>query len=476
MAVKTYNPQVQVTLLKLVGRKDGMAERYGGGTREIDLTPFLGEAGAVRTIKSLTDPAGGFSVSFPDKVHKELKDSLYAAIEPMDCIEIRGSREPFKHSGGKLPLIMRGYVSNVRRSESIGQDGSPQRVVVVTGQDAGKLWLINQIFFEVVALIDRPYLETFRLQAATGIEAAWLPVSDFMKQVTERVVNPKVQKLYAMASRQLQPFRVDATVTQGVVIPRIIGEWQGPVWGLVSLFADRPWNELFVEDEEDQPVLRFRPAPYKDIKGQFIMPGAAEPDLVTLEDADVVSLDVTRSDNRVANYFWVPPGASLLDTNGWNSVAALQRGEPLDFDYANNRPELYGIKKMEVGSRLLPDLLHDVPLAMPPAERGKAQDDYIVWHIDRMKLLKAMNRDNVALEEGEATVKGSEDLKAGRYLWIKRGDLTAEYYMTRVAHTIAPFRGWTTSLTLERGTGFLDRSKSPGSPYWQEGRKGPYSA
>lgn len=143
MPVKVYRPAVTVTLFKMVGRRDGQAERYAGAERELDLTPFLGDQGTIRTVKDLHQPAGAFTITIPDQVHRGSGDSLYGYIEPMDMVEIRAAREPHRFAGGKLPLLMRGFISSVRRPEGIGKDGTPQRVVVLQGHDMGKLWMIT---------------------------------------------------------------------------------------------------------------------------------------------------------------------------------------------------------------------------------------------------------------------------------------------------------------------------------------------
>jgi len=96
----------------------------------------------------------------------------------------------------------------------------------------------------------------------------------------------------------------------------------------------------------------------------------------------------------------------------------------------------------------------------------------VAWHLQRAADLKAMNRDNGVFEYGTAVVRGDESWLIGRYLSVSRGAMLSEAYLTSVAHTIMPFVTWTSNLVLERGTGFLERSKFPGSPYLAEGRPG----
>jgi hypothetical protein len=430
----------------------------------------------VKVVKSVYEPAGGFTIAFADQLDGPTQDSLYARIEPMDMIEIRGSREPHTFSGGKLPLIMRGFVSTVRRSESMGQDGTPQRFISVMGQDSGKLFQIHRLFWESIFQdANRPYLDTFRLQASTGIEAAFLPVAEAMRQLVERVMNPKVAQMHAYADQAVPQMRFRGTVRQGIVSPNLIAPFQGPYWNLVETMADRPWNEAFIEDEEEAPVLIFRPAPYKDSKGEFIIPGAADPGTVELDAAQVVSLDVARSDERVANFFYVPPGASMLDSTMAVNAASIAAGEPFDTTYGNNRPELYGLRKMEATSNLLPESIGGLPAQLPQAQQRQAVADTVQWHIARARLLRDMNRDNSVLEDGSATVQGSEKIKPGRFLRLTRGDLVAEAYISKITHSITPLDGWTSQITLERGMGFLERLRMASAPFWREGRRGPYA-
>ena len=64
---KVYRPKVEVKLLKMVQRRGGTAERFTAAEREIDLTPFLGDGGGIRTTKTIYEAAGGFALSFSDQ-------------------------------------------------------------------------------------------------------------------------------------------------------------------------------------------------------------------------------------------------------------------------------------------------------------------------------------------------------------------------------------------------------------------------
>lgn len=484
MAVPVFSPAISVTLVKLVARHDGMAKRYSAAPREIDLTPYLGSAGSLKTAKSLSEPAGGFSITFADRTDPAIGDSLYGLIEPMDAVEIRAARRPELYAGKPLPLIMRGFVSRVRRSETVAEDGSPQRVVVVQGQDAGKLWTANNILFQIAYKTDVPFLDTFQLQSTQGMTPGLIPVKQFMTQLVERVLNAKIRQLAGVNPAPPMPgkpapgplpFIVDATVEEGMVFPQQGSAFDlQPLWHIAEMFADKPFNELFVRDEEDGPHLVHRPAPYRDLSGQWVIGGAADPGTVRLDVSQVVSLDLMRSDERSACFYWVPPGNSMVDTSNDVTVASLEKGSMLELDYPNDDPRLYGVRRMTANSNLLPNDLSDIPRMLPLSERKKASFDITQWFEARSDLLRLANRDNSVLEEGTAVVQGNEDLVIGKYIEITRGSLKSTLYCERVAHTISPLKGWLTDLVLIRGDGLYQRQRYAGSPAAAEGRGGPY--
>lgn len=479
LTVQVYTPEFTVTLSRIVQREGGDINSGFRSISTVDLTPYLGTAGVVRTSKSVNQAAGGFVVVFADKIAPEIADTAYGLIEPMDMIEIRASRQPYLFRGSKMPLIMRGFVSSITRSESVADDGRPIRSVIVNGQDSGKLWMINNILFEIALTTDSPYLSTFRLQAATGIDVFTLAVNDFMQQIVDKVMNPKIDQLNAFAHSQVKPFSFIGSVKKGLVLPQLIESMDLiPIWALAESFADKPWNELFIRDHEDGPVLIFRPVPYKNISDQsFILAddGAEDPGTVEVSDDDVVSLEVARSDMRVANFFWTPPGQSQLDTNGEVTAAALQNGYPLDFNYGNNHPAIFGVRRMQVETRLQPEEVTDSVNLLPRGDRQSAVGNVIGWAQHRSQQMALLNRDNSAFEEGSAVVKGSENFIIGQYFRLLRGSMRSEYYITDVMQSMAPLSTWSTSLQLIRGTGFVDRSKLSTSPAAAEGRSGPYS-
>lgn len=474
--IAVYAWAISVVVTKLVDRKDGVAERYTKADRTIDLTPLLGDGGSISTTKTLSgDVAGAFSITFGDQCDQAVQDSVYAIVEPMDLIEIRASRNPHLFSGGDLPLIMRGFVSVVARSEAMN-NGGPSRSVSISGHDAGKMWKIHQVWQEQATITEKPVLTAFGLHALLGLDVAVVDIERFMDDFMIRVVNQRVADLEAYSGQLIKYFIAEMSVTEGRLIPSVVDALgSGPYWSIVSAVADTPWNELFVRDEEDGPHFVFRPAPYYDIGGKLIMEGAKDPGTVTISDATITELSLSRADANVANFYWTQPGTSSLDTNAFVVAGSLITGNALDFQHGNNRPELYGARKMEVTSVLIPDTSDGLTASLPSADRPAENNKRIEWYQHRAQQLQAMNRDNVVFESGSAQVMGQEDFAIGKYLRISRGSMESQAYMTAVTHQFQPFGPWVSTLTLERGTGFLERNKETGSPYYLEGRTGPYS-
>ncbi|MBT7307608.1 MAG: hypothetical protein HN842_05280, partial [Gammaproteobacteria bacterium] len=187
--MRIYKPRISVSLNKVKN------DSFGGGGflrnlergGSIDLTPFMGLGGSVHTSKSINEPAGTFSISFPDKMSEEHSDSVYGLVEPMDQIEIRIAHD---HQSAELPIIMRGFVSSISRSETIGGDGKPSRKVNVVGQDYGKILQIIQIIYLNNSVIGDNIISGFKMLQKYGVDAsANPPIQDFVRDVFTEIVD-----------------------------------------------------------------------------------------------------------------------------------------------------------------------------------------------------------------------------------------------------------------------------------------------
>lgn len=497
--VEVRHPGVSVVLHKNVGRttlngSTPVSERYAGRKQTIDLTRYLGDQGSVRVVKSVREPAGGFTVTFPDQHDQEGGDTVYGLVEPMDLIEIRMAADAFKHprpsrdsvAPRTYPIMMRGFVSSVSRVQSMGGDGKPQRAVTISGQDYGKIWQIVQVFLMPHIPPDdggASLLTSFPFFALYGLEFSAMPVSQFLKEVVENVLNRYLKEMEALGfGDELRALGLDIQVTgslDGTVPAQSIGSWQGgAIYNLLRDYCDvGAWNELFIEDREDRPYVVFRPNPFLDPDGRYIMPLVAEPEFVDIGREDVVSMTVSRSDANVANYFWVD--TSHFNMNFTESLrAAAFDDEPQTFfveDYGNVNPKLYGTRKMWEQTALGGVGQESSGNGLPDGEeRNAVEQSWIDWMRSRRLQLIDLNKDNVIFETGSMRLRGNEQIRAGRYVRLREGrerDRSSLYYAVSVQHEFVPFSGYFTTVEFERGTGFIERAKlsgGPASPYWSE--------
>ena len=495
MAFKTMAPEFRVTLYKTMSRRlvtgsDGRsvpaAERYSGGKRVLDLTPFFGDGSSLETSKSVRQPAGQWSMTVVDQMEPEKLDSLYGLVEPMDVIEIRMRHRPDPAATGMAPpVVMRGFVSSIRRSLSMGSDGRPARAVVIGGADYGKVLEMIQIRYLPNYVIGQNLLTVLNLFVNYGVDAKPNQLgNDFVVQVVEKVVNPFIAGLASLGASAdsgglsyIQTMGVEATASEGTISAFGAQSAQGTLWDVLRGFLDvGPWTELFVEDRPDvmddpnRPggvVLVYRNNPFKDLdptKG-YIMPQKIQPETLEIGDDAVIGADIGRSDADVANYFQVNmPRMNLLDAATMN--LAGQTTNPADFylaDYPNATPTLYGLRFMEADTQMGgADSLGRVD-GQAEAVVKDGQTKGRLWIDDRRAQLMACNKDNVVLENGSITLRGQCSLRPGMHLRVRHGKpgqalqpFTWECYVVAVQHRMVPYQGFVTVATFERGTMFAE--------------------
>lgn len=483
MKLATYNPQLRVTLHKMIDRKtiDGsepVSVRYTKSDGVIDLTEFIGDGSSVLTSKSVREPAGGFTLTVVDRSHiqQDSFESLYGLIEPMDCIEIR-----MKHThndSALVPIVMRGFVSEVRRTEAMSAEGKPQRMTVIVGQDYGKIWQMLQILFLPNYVIGQDLLTGFKLFERFGGNFTTVKTSsEFIKELFTLIINPYLEKLIPDGSVMPPKFLLDEVVDDGSVTSLTGTQNQeGTLYNLMRTFTDVGiWNELYTEDREEGVHVVFRPTPALKIDGEtLIQARAPAPTIVDILIDQVINLAVTRSDANVANFYWVRGPRFDLNSDLYRQLFAMQSAEDkhsvlLD-DYPNTSEALYGLKAMYAETQTGGGGISTFNSGLPEAEEIRRSGEVAGWINLRRKAMVEQNKDNVVLERGSLRMFGDERIKAGMYIRLNRGAFKALYYVTQVDHSFVPYNGFVTTLMLERGLGFVERSKM------ESGRQSPWIA
>lgn len=191
--------------------------------------------------------------------------------------------------------------------------------------------------------------------------------------------------------------------------------------------------------------------------------------VVEIDASDVESITEARSDQGVANYYWVTnSGWQIIMNEGMRQLAgASPVTDYAPFDYVNCAAARYGFRKMEVSSSMGPDTLLNRD-ALPASDTLTENDKLLGWLVERRRILAAQNRDNVVFESGSMRVRGNERIKAGVILAVRQGTTRTLYYVTHHAHDYLPFNSFKTTVMFERGTGFIDRAQAPVAPYLAE--------
>jgi len=492
--VPLYQPDIQVTLFKTIKREQldesgtKTSTRFRSISQTIDLRPFLSESTGLRTTKSVREPAGGFSLSLADKPYGDgfnaltaaNFETLYGLIEPMDFIEIR-MRHDVVAAGGRPPVIMRGFVSEVVRSEAMTQDGKPIRVVSISGQDYGKLWQQMQIIYWPGYVLGQDVLSNFKLFARFGVGfQTSLKGTQLVKDVIEKIFNPYLEKL--MPENTPNPKEIkNETADGGSTIADVPGvtditgpqNRDGSIYDLLRFYLDvGVWNELFLEDREDGVYVVFRPNPYKSVAGEKIQDGPDVP-VIEIPDTDVISMSVSRTDANVANYYWVRSALFDLNSEVYRKQYAITGDKKTMVleDYENAQSKLYGIRVMNAETMMGGDDVTTFKSGQSKDGGPKRDTSMANWVNDRRRIMVEQNKDNVVLEKGSMRIRGNENVKAGVFIKLRRGTFTAEYYVCQVDHEYLPMQGFFSTLRLERGMGFVERAQRDGgssTPYLAE--------
>lgn len=491
--VKVYEPDIRVTLYKTIKRTTldedtPVSARFSGIDQKIDLTPFLSETSGLRTSKSVRDPAGGFSLTVADKPYKTLDafETLYGVIEPMDFIEIRMRHAPPDLIGNVIagaasdptrpPIVMRGFVSEVIRNETMGAEGRPQRSVVINGQDYGKLWQMLQILYLPGYVIGQDILSNFKLFERFGVGfQTTMKAGEFVSQMVEKVINPYLKKLMPQHSPNPTAIQTDISVKHGTTSITGPQNQEGTIYDLMRTYTDVGiWNELYLEDREDGVYCVYRPNPAQTIDGKPIQDDAPKPTIVDLSDVDVLSMSVSRSDANVANFYWVrAPRFEMVGdiTMRLFAVQGADRKTVLLEDYPNSKTDLYGTRVMYGQTEMGGDEVTTFNSGQKAADSQKRDSGMANWVAERRRIMVEQNKDNVVLERGTMRVRGNEAIKPGYYVRLNRGAFSALYYVVQVDHDYIPFNGFFSTLAVERGMGFVERAKrgsGSDSPYLAE--------
>ncbi|HKT53699.1 MAG TPA: hypothetical protein VJP88_04565 [Caulobacteraceae bacterium] len=481
--VKAYRPQISVVLKKAINRRsvatgvDASQRVQGNDNASIDLARFLGKGFGVSVCRTVRGPSSGnFTIRFPDKMVPGQLESIYGLIEPMDVIEIRMQRTPSGPGTASMPIVIRGLVTDVGRDQVMTEAG-PQRAVVVTGHDYSKILQLMRVIYLPTMIVGQDLLTALNLFTNYNIDAQNYVTADaFVNEVMVKAVQPFIKRLQAATGGGHSPIEmlnVEALspAASSNVSPYGTQGWGGgAIFDLLTEFGDvGPWQELFVEDRDDGPYLVYRPAPLRTATGGWVQAEVANLKTavaeVLVESADIIELHARRSDANVANYFWVDaPAYQIIGSPTLQQDQNLQPA-PAVTGYQNCDPAIYGTRLMRVstnqGGR------YD---GQAQAALSKGDEDALNLNNAKRQIIIDANQDNVVFEAGSMRLKGNEAIRAGGDVKVRSGNFVWRCYGHTVQHDYIVGGAFTTTVTFERGTGFIEREQLQGasSAYLQE--------
>lgn len=475
-SLKLATPQLSVRLYKTIERKtiDGniaASVRYQGKKSFIDLTPFMSDGSAVRTSKSVRQAAGAFNITFADQSSKNGNslESIYGLVEPMDVIEIRmwsgiGVRPK------KLPIKMRGFVSEVSRQQTMGVDGKPIRQVVIAGQDYGKIWQTFQVVYLAAYAEGKSLLTNFGLYELFGVAIVnALPASQFVTEMINKVINPHIKGFLPLDNPDIETsIKTDeSVVVKHGMVSQNFQQMQGSIYDILKTHGDVGiWNELYTEDRDSGVHVVYRPIPALTLDGKKIQTDAPNPVFVKIEDSDIVSLSTSRTDANVANFYWINNSRFDLIDDMQRRLATIPAndGRVSLKEYPNTAVKYYGVRKMEGSTQQGADLIKNLGSGQAKEtqdNRGNLQEE---WLNTRRRAMMDINKDNVVLERGSMRIKGGpmrpdgiDTMKAGDYAKVYFGLTVFDAYVVQIDDEFIMYQGYTTTLNFERGTGFAAR-------------------
>lgn len=480
MTVKVYSPQCQVALIKSFPRTElvpglkANATRYNRGTG-IDLMPFLGDGSSIHTVKSTRGAMGNFTIRFSDQMDATLFETLSAIAEPGDLVEIRMSREAVPR-GKQIPLVMRGFVSDIIRTENVDQNGRPVRYTEIRGADLQKLLSTFIINYKVGRRTNMYSMAEWRFFSAffgsTPTKA--LSGNEFMKIIVD-IVNKQLESMRSLAqldgdkttaSDSILNWQLMSTVDGTVSSTAINSATDVSLYALCSRLLDigSGFNELFLEDRDGYPpTLILRPTPFKTVKGEWVQPDSWADQIDILSD-DIVSMTTTRSDEGIANYFYITsPSLAFLGIDQQDIMLSGPLESFSRLTAHNSHESIHGWRELSVETAMYSNQANH-------SQNGLKEKEFLAecviakdWVTKRRETLIAANEDAILFENCQLTVKGNPNLKPGTFVSLYRGQnkkLAGTGYCFEVSHSWIPYVGFVSNCKIDRYTGFIERSQA----------------
>jgi hypothetical protein len=324
--VPTRNPQFKV---RFVTAKLG----------EFDFDTTLTSVVTLTTTKRISDSAGSFTLVLVPRSLSNIPNAggWQDVVECMDFIEIFLWCPPRRPD---IP-VMRGFVDTITEDFSI-EGGQPQRKIVITGRDYGKLLLLTKLYDPITEseqdFLWNRFIATFQLlfgPEAGNPKAVPLPESPAMpagatvdgpfftpvellktvftgfykpqEEAIKQTFNNLLPSMEFLPQAENDPWESRLKVHSSVFYQRVTVPLTD-VWALMVAFALKPWRELFVREGKDFPTLVYRPAMWLDLFGKPVQDYGQEGFAPhPLPNTEISAFRLVRSEELTRNFFFTFP-------------------------------------------------------------------------------------------------------------------------------------------------------------------------
>jgi hypothetical protein len=406
---------------------------YHNGTA-YDMTPYIVQ---IKTSMALGQASGRFTILTSFQKRWDL------LVQAQDYIEIRFSRYL-----PKPPVIMRGFVSNVRRTRIVDESGKLHRGITINGYNFGKIWDSYNIQYlvqepgQLLAGSDvnpsvNPLMEPMLMEdygIGNGSGDSTISNADLMQAIIDKMLNPQIKVLQTL-NPKIPLLKSNIKVLPDYQITNLmIQQYLGSVYSFLEQFGNKPFCEWFIDDFEDAPVVIYRNAPFKTVNGEIVMQESL-PDMtyyqhVYISDVDIIQEDVGFTDQETYSYFFTYPAQQVnLQTDPKAAILGSQPNLTIEQESDTNNitnPHVdldnlyrFGFKDLQVASNSI----------------SVADDQAFIATALKMNrfLVRAFNWTHLMLN-GTFRIKGNEHMRIGRY--FTNTSTNEEYYIESVDHEI----------------------------------------
>jgi hypothetical protein len=354
-------------------------------------------------------------------------------ISSNDLVTISMCRPPEKDA-----VVFVGLVDDARRRTVVNEDGTPERVITITGRGVSKAFIQFDIGLVPESEGNVSENGNFGFLDAVGVTLVGQTPDVILSTIWDTLATKHMNYEWSTGIELFKIAKYNFKPRPGVVMMDSTGlvNCQGSLWALMKEVGESPFFELYWEIVSGYPTLILRPTPFS--KEDWVMLPQFE-----ITDEHVVMDEIGRSDIETYTLYSVGMKALFAEGDAYKTTGL----KPLWNEAYSKK---YGIRRLHTESAYT--AVADNQIEETADVMRKLQTDLYNWNIK-----------NNSMYNGTLIVMGSNQYKVGHKLQYKSvedgGELT--YYIRSVTHNFVNFSNWVTQLGVVRGLPEQDRFTAP---------------